>query len=205
MDATYTFYVNVKLAPGASGTSNITIKNTLDGNVTYTNLYDTPLQVSSENWTQLSGDFTYTGSDQIFVYIKGPTIGEGLGNFYIDDFSLVPEGSGPVNFTDINDVVDIGAYEFTASLSTDNNTVIDNTYDIYGYPNPASTSMTLLGISAESTIQVFDLLGKPYQIKIQSAPQTSSTVIDISGLARGMYIIKIENNKTRKTIKFIKQ
>lgn len=205
MDATYTFYVNVKLAPGASGTSNITIKNTLDGNVTYTNLYDTPLQVSSENWMQLSGDFTYTGSDQIFVYIKGPTIGEGLGNFYIDDFSLVPEGSGPVNFTDINDVVDIGAYEFTASLSTDNNTVIDNTYDIYGYPNPASTSMTLLGISAESTIQVFDLLGKPYQIKIQSAPQTSSTVIDISGLARGMYIIKIENNKTRKTIKFIKQ
>ena len=205
VDATYTFYVNVKLATGVSGTSNITIKNTLDGDVTYTNLYDTPIQVSSENWTQLSGDFTYTGSDQIFVYIKGPTTGEGLGNFYIDDFSLVPEGSGPVNFTDINDVVDIGAYEFTASLSTDNNTVIYNTYDIYGYPNPASTSMTLSGVSAESTIQVFDLLGKPYQIKIQSAPQTSSTVIDISGLARGMYIIKIENNKTRKTIKFIKQ
>lgn len=205
VDDTYTFYVNVKLAPGASGTSNITIKNTLDGDATYTNLYDTPLQVSSENWTQLSGDFTYTGSDQIFVYIKGPTTGEGLGNFYIDDFSLVPQGSGPVNFTDINDVVDIGAYEFNASLSTDNNTVIDNSHDIYGFPNPATTTITLSGVSAENTIQIFDLLGKTYRIKPQSAPQTSLTLIDISGLARGMYIIKIGNNKTRKTIKFIKQ
>ena len=117
IDDTYTFYVSVKLAENASGTSDITIKNTLNDEVTYTNLLESPTTVTDNEWTALSGDYTYTGSDQIFVYVKGPTQAQGGGDFYIDDFSLVPQGSPPVNFNDISDVVDIGAYEFTSMLS----------------------------------------------------------------------------------------
>ena len=37
------------------------------------------------------------------------------GDYYIDDFSLVAQGLPPVDFSNIDDVVDIGAYEFTDS------------------------------------------------------------------------------------------
>ena len=203
VDNTYTFYVNVKLATGVSGTSNITIKNTLNGDDTYTNLYDPPLQVSSENWTQLSGDFTYTGSDQIFVYIKGPTQAQGGGNFYIDDFSLVPQGSPPVNFNDISDVVDIGAYEFTSTLSLDDSNSSINPL-VKVYPNPATNEITLSEEFGKDQLILFDLLGKNYPIKLMNN-FNSSTNIDISSLSSGLYFIKIINEKSIKSIKFFKE
>lgn len=203
VDNTYTFYVNVKLATGVSGTSNITIKNTLNGDDTYTNLYDSPLQVSSENWTQLSGDFTYTGSDQIFVYIKGPTQAQGGGNFYIDDFSLVPQGSPPVNFNDISDVVDIGAYEYTSTLSLDDSNSSINPL-VKVYPNPATNEITLSEEFGKDQLILFDLLGKNYPIKLMDN-FNSSTNIDISSLSSGLYFIKIINEKSIKSIKFFKE
>ena len=203
VDNTYTFYVNVKLATGVSGTSNITIKNTLNGDDTYTNLYDPPIQVSSENWTQLSGDFTYTGSDQIFVYIKGPTQAQGGGNFYIDDFSLVPQGSPPVNFNDISDVVDIGAYEFTSTLSLDDSNSSINPL-VKVYPNPATNEITLSEEFGKDQLILFDLLGKNYPIKLMNN-FNSSTNIDISSLSSGLYFIKIINEKSIKSIKFFKE
>ena len=203
VDNTYTFYANVKLATGVSGTSNITIKNTLNGDDTYTNLYDPPLQVSSENWTQLSGDFTYTGSDQIFVYIKGPTQAQGGGDFYIDDFSLVPQGSPPVNFNDISDVVDIGAYEFTSTLSLDDSNSSINPL-VKVYPNPATNEITLSEEFGKDQLILFDLLGKNYPIKLMNN-FNSSTNIDISSLSSGLYFIKIINEKSIKSIKFFKE
>ena len=203
VDNTYTFYANVKLATGVSGTSNITIKNTLNGDDTYTNLYDPPLQVSSENWTQLSGDFTYTGSDQIFVYIKGPTQAQGGGNFYIDDFSLVPQGSPPVNFNDISDVVDIGAYEFSSTLSLDDSNSSINPL-VKVYPNPATNEITLSEEFGKDQLILFDLLGKNYPIKLMNN-FNSSTNIDISSLSSGLYFIKIINEKSIKSIKFFKE
>ena len=203
VDNTYTFYANVKLATGVSGTSNITIKITLNGDDTYTNLYDPPLQVSSENWTQLSGDFTYTGSDQIFVYIKGPTQAQGGGDFYIDDFSLVPQGSPPVNFNDISDVVDIGAYEFTSTLSLDDSNSSINPL-VKVYPNPATNEITLSEEFGKDQLILFDLLGKNYPIKLMNN-FNSSTNIDISSLSSGLYFIKIINEKSIKSIKFFKE
>ena len=203
IDDTYTFYVNVKLAENASGTSDITIKSTLNDVVTYTNLLESPTTVTDNAWTELSGDFTYTGSDQIFVYIKGPTLAQGGGNFYIDDFSLVPQGSPPVNFDDISDVVDIGAYEFTSTLSSDDsNTSI--TQVIKAYPNPATNEITLSEEFGKNQIILFDLLGKNYPIKLINN-FNYSTSIDISGLSKGLYFIKIINDKSIKSIKFIKE
>lgn len=203
IDDTYTFYVNVKLAENASGTSDITIKSTLNDVVTYTNLLESPTTVTDNEWTELSGDFTYTGSDQIFVYIKGPTQAQGGGNFYIDDFSLVPQGSPPVNFNDISDVVDIGAYEYSSTLSLDDsNSSIKQVINVY--PNPATNEITLSEEFGKNQIILFDLLGKNYPIKLINN-FNSSTRIDISSLSRGLYFIKIVNNKSIKSIKFIKE
>ena len=203
IDDTYTFYVSVKLAENASGTSDITIKNTLNDEVTYTNLLESPTTVTDNEWTALSGDYTYTGSDQIFVYVKGPTQAQGGGDFYIDDFSLVPQGSPPVNFNDISDVVDIGAYEFTSTLSLDDSNSSINPL-VKVYPNPATNEITLSEEFGKDQLILFDLLGKNYPIKLMNN-FNSTTNIDISSLSSGLYFIKIINEKSIKSIKFFKE
>ncbi len=114
---TYTFNVWVKLAEGESGNSQITIKNT-DTNQ-YVNVTD-QVQVSDQEWTLVSGDFTYEQENNMFVYVKGPSVVNGVGaEYYIDDFSLVLQGSPPVDFNSSGDIIDIGAYEYTdASIDT---------------------------------------------------------------------------------------
>ena len=171
--------------------------------VTYTNLLESPTVVSDDEWTVLSGDFTYGGSDQIFVYVKGPTQAQGGGDFYIDDFSLVPQGSPPVNFNDISDVVDIGAYEFSPALSLDD-TNSSITSVINAYPNPATNKITLSEKFSKNQIILFDLLGKNYPVKLINN-YNSSTKLDISNLSGGLYFVKIINDNSSKSIKFIKE
>ena len=129
INESYTFSVKVKLASGASGTADITIRNNFNSEVTFTNLLSSPISVNDQNWTELTGNFTYTGSDEIFVYIKGPTQSEGHGDFYIDDFSIVPQGSNPVDFNNVNLTVDIGAYELIATTWSGN---IDSDWNTSG-------------------------------------------------------------------------
>ena len=108
---TYTFYVWVKLAEGETGTSQLTIKDT-DQNEYY-NLTET-IEVSDQEWTLLTADFTHNISNNFFLYVKGPPVQGGVGaSYYIDDFSLVTEGSPAVDFENSGDIVDIGAYEFS--------------------------------------------------------------------------------------------
>ena len=108
---TYTFYVWVKLADGETGTSQLTIKDT-DQNEYY-NLTEA-IEVTDQEWTLLTADFTHNISNNFFLYVKGPPVQGGVGaSYYIDDFSLVTEGSPAVDFENSGDIVDIGAYEFS--------------------------------------------------------------------------------------------
>ena len=108
---TYTFYVWVKLADGETGTSQLTIKDT-DQNEYY-NLTET-IEVTDQEWTLLTADFTHDISNNLFLYVKGPPVQGGIGaDYYIDDFSLVNQGSPAVDFENFGDIVDIGAYEFS--------------------------------------------------------------------------------------------
>jgi len=110
---TYTFYVWVKLAEGETGTSQLTIKDT-DQNEYY-NLTDA-IEVSDQEWTLLTADFTHTISNNFFLYVKGPPVQGGVGaDYYIDDFSLVTQGSPAVDFENSGNIVDIGAYEFSVN------------------------------------------------------------------------------------------
>ena len=198
---TYTFYVNVKLADGGTGTSEITIKNTLGDDVTYSNLTENgPKTVNNQNWTQLNGDFTYTGSDQIFVYIKGPTLADGAGSFYIDDFSLVPQDSDPVNFENISDdVIDIGAYESSTTLGLESEQSLNNLVKLF--PNPASSSINLIGVHNLKNIQLYDILGRQHLLKEHPQNVGKKIIININHLTSGMYLIKFNDE----VIKFIKQ
>ena len=110
---TYTFYVWVKLAEGETGTSQLTIKDTDENE--YYNLTET-VEVSDQEWTLLTADFNHEISNNFFLYVKGPPVQGGVGaDFYIDDFSLVTQGSPAVDFENSGDIVDIGAYEFSVN------------------------------------------------------------------------------------------
>ena len=200
---TYTFYISVKLGQGFSGTSDITIKNTLNGVDTYTSLLDSPITVKDNEWTELSGNYTYTESDQIFVYIKGPTISSGGGNFYIDDFSLVPQGVSPVNFDNISDLPDIGAYEYDGTLNLFENFSSTKKDEMKLFPNPAKNNITLSNMIENSKILIYDILGKDHLVK-NLRENTSTKTLDISHLKKGVYILKTVNNKQTKTKTFIK-
>ena len=108
---TYTFYTWVKLAEGETGTAQLTIKDTDENE--YYNLTE-PIEASDQEWTLLTADFTHDISNNLFLYVKGPPVQGGIGaDYYIDDFSLVNQGSPAVDFVNSGDIIDIGAYEFS--------------------------------------------------------------------------------------------
>ena len=202
---TYTFYVWVKLASGGAGNAQITIKNTTLN--TYTSV-TTSTAVNDQDWTLLTGDFTYPSSDLMFAYVKGPNVGDGVvSDFYIDDFTLVPQGSAEVDFSNIDndDVVDIGAYEFinTTAGVWDNDTLNGQ---IFVYPNPARNQITISKYTANDQIEVMDLLGKYYQFSNQENTLDKTLTLDVSSLSKGIYLVKIRNSYTNsfQTLKFLK-
>ena len=202
---TYTFYVWVKLASGGAGNAQITVKNTTLN--TYSSV-TTSTAVNDQGWTLLTGDFTYPSSDPMFAYVKGPNVGdEVVSDFYIDDFTLVPQGSAEVDFSNIdsNDAVDIGAYEYinTTAGVWDN----DNRYgQIFLYPNPAKNQITISKYTANDQIEVMDLFGKYYQLSNQQNTLNKTLTLDVSNLSTGIYLVKIRNtyNNSFQSLKFLK-
>ena len=202
---TYTFYVWVKLASGGSGNAQITIKNTALN--TYTSV-TTSTAVNDQGWTLLTGDFTYPSNDPMFAYVKGPNVGDGVvSDFYIDDFTLVPQGSAEVDFSNINgnDIVDIGAYEFiNATAGVWDNDTQDG--HVFLYPNPANNQITISKYTANDQIEVMDLLGKYYQLPNKEHTLNKTLTLDVSSLSTGIYLLKIRNQYTNsfQTLKFLK-
>jgi len=204
---TYTFYVSVKLPPGASGTADLTIRSDVAGSdPVYTSFYYSPVTVSDEDWTILKADYTHSSEpDNFWFYVKGPSVVDEVGSdFYIDDFSLVPQGSAPVDFMNSNDVVDIGAYEFGRALSTNKNS-LDISDGVSVFPNPSKNKITVSGINSDSEILIFDVLGKNYKTNPNKELKSGSISLNISALKAGIYIIKIVNKDNSKSIKFIKE
>lgn len=197
---TYDFYVWVKLAEGVSGASQLTIKNT-DEN-TYDNL-TSQVNVSDQDWTQLTANYTYTDQANLFLYVKGPATENGVGgDYYIDDFSLVTEGSQPVDFTNIDDVVDIGAYEFIdSSLFIDD---LANSYEpAYKiYPNPTSNYIYIDNIEFNDLISIYNIVG---QLVYYDNSNGSEKTIDLTKLDSGIYLLKISNNNNSFTYRIIKK
>ena len=174
---TYTFYVSVKLTPGSSGTADLTIRS----------------------------DLADSDSDSFWFYVKGPSVVDGeAASFYIDDFSLVSQGSGPVDFSSSENIIDIGAYEYI-DPSLGFQFYEFNLQTSFIYPNPARDSVFVSGVSSESTIVIIDLLGKKYDLTKTIQLQSNGISFDINSLRTGFYLIKVFNNNSSKTFKLFKE
>ncbi len=204
---TYTFYVWVKLAEG-SGPVQLVVKSTVNAatetgedQITYTNLASET--ATTNGWVQLKDDYTHTQNDQSFLYIKGPSVSNEQGvDYFIDDFSLVTQGTGEVDFTDTGNVVDIGAYEYQAGLSISDNPM--QAKAVYAYPNPTKDILTLINLMAQESVGVYDLLGRKQSIEQERNAERLK--LNVSNLKRGLYFINVSNsNGDTKTISFIKK
>lgn len=60
------------------------------------------------------------------------------------------------------------------------------------YPNPCTNSFNLLRSSKEDIIDIFDISGK--RVMQQIAPNDGETVINISGLNKGVYFVRVTND-----------
>tara|TARA_B110000914_G_scaffold217227_1_gene223097 strand:- start:90 stop:1964 length:1875 start_codon:yes stop_codon:yes gene_type:complete len=204
---TYTFYVSVKLTPGSSGTADLTIRSDFaDSDSVYTSLLSNPVTVSDQSWTLLSGNYTHASEPETFwFYVKGPSVVDGeAASFYIDDFSLVSQGSGPVDFSSSENIIDIGAYEYI-DPSLGFQFYEFNLQTSFIYPNPARDSVFVSGVSSESTIVIIDLLGKKYDLTKTIQLQSNGISFDINSLRTGFYLIKVFNNNSSKTFKLFKE
>jgi hypothetical protein len=68
-------------------------------------------------------------------------------------------------------------------------------------PNPTANDLTIRGLTYETTISVFDVVGRLVSEKLVSA---SSNNLSVGDLASGLYIIRFRKNKVVKGVKFVK-
>ena len=86
------------------------------------------------------------------------------------------------------------------SVLSDTNYSLDKKTSIY--PNPATENYIYVRSNEKVTVKIFSLLGKKL---IQNIIEPSNNKMDISIIKSGVYIIKISNNSSSITRKFIKK
>ena len=206
VDENYTIYLWVKNTQ-PNGTAQLTVHETINGAPSYNNI-TSPIEISSNEWTLLSADYTHQNYSD-FLYVKGPPVVNGTGvDFFIDNFSLVSQGSPEVDFTSVDDIVDIGAYEYIEpSLSIDEwGNDIKSHHDIALFPNPVSNELHLINLDLQSKIKIVDISGRKYDVKAIPNLEQQSLKITLSHLKSGTYIVQVLSEKgMTKSFKIIKQ
>jgi hypothetical protein len=69
------------------------------------------------------------------------------------------------------------------------------------YPNPANDKLSIESLQ-KATIEILNIQG---QIILQQLIQQGKTYIDISGLAKGVYILRLSNNDKTEVTRIIKE
>ena len=70
------------------------------------------------------------------------------------------------------------------------------------YPNPASDTLTIAAANAIQSVSIYSIVG---QEVLTVMPSTNESVIDVSSLESGIYIVRTQSNGTVTSEKFIKK
>ena len=207
IDKNYTIYLWVKNTQ-PTGTAQLTVRETVGANVSYNNITN-PIEINNNEWTLLSADYTHTQNDDSFLYVKGPPVVNGAGvDYFIDNFSLVSQGSPEVDFSSVGNIVDIGAYEYIEpSLSIDEwGNEMKSHHDVTLFPNPVLNELHLINLDLQSKIKIVDITGRKFDVKAIQNQKQQGIKVDLSHLKSGTYFIQILSEKgTAKSFKIIKQ
>lgn len=118
-------------------------------------------------------------------------------------FSVVTALSANGNFVgglgaDFNEMATKGfIIDISSALSVD---MVENG-DVSVFPNPVKDILNITGTTEVVSVDVYDVLGK----KVMSFNEMTSGAINISSLAKGVYIVKLNTEFGSKTVKIIKE
>jgi len=84
-------------------------------------------------------------------------------------------------------------------LHTENVETVD---DFKYYPNPVKNKLSLKGKSVIQQVTIYNMLG---QQVLSTAPNTLESIVNMSILNTGTYVVQVTINKLTKTIRVIKQ
>ncbi len=121
-------------------------------------------------------EFEYTILDNTTSIQVQVLLGNYEGTYFLDDFETSIENS--------------------EILSIDNETELIKKKNIY--PNPSSKFITISGIQKEQAYKIYTLLG----VEIVKGLINVNETIDVQNFRKGLYLLKLENDKP---IKFIKE
>ena len=167
--------------------SGLTIVNSIDE--------DGFSNIASANLTSTSTAnplFTNASSNDFTLQSGSPAVDSG-------NNSSLPAGittdlSGNIRI--FNTTVDMGAYEYNSTLGLGNVEAISS---LKLYPNPTSSILNIKTNVAIENIAVYNLQG-------QKVLESTKDTIDVSTMAKGMYVIKVQTASGRFLIKrFIKE
>lgn len=103
-----------------------------------------------------------------------------------------PTASGWGNVADDIKITVVAA----GTLSTKNK----NAFEFKAFPNPVKDVLRINTLEAISKVEVFDLLGKSVLTQYNVMDQ-----VDVSGLKKSIYLVKLTSNKGVSTKKFVKE
>lgn len=89
------------------------------------------------------------------------------------------------------------SYKATDALSLEDNTLTK----VKLYPNPASNNIRFTNVQ-EATIMITDVTGK---VVLQTEGVDENSIINVSSLNSGIYLVNIKNESMNETIKFVKK
>ncbi len=140
---------------------------------------------SSYKWTITPSDYQFTGSATSTD--RNPTVSfQKLGMYTVKLDATNINGNGTLTKTNFIQVVASG----TENIKTDNISI---------YPNPATHLITVKGLPENSTLNLMNVSGQNFMIKLNSENQ-----LDVSHLPRGIYFLSIEaESKLTRLGKFI--
>ena len=130
----------------------------------------------------LNGDYSLQSTS--------PAVDEGDNSF--SNLNLDLSGNPRI----VNNTVDLGAYEYTGTLSIDDNTTISNDFKLY--PNPVKNILNIKTNAVIDNVEVYSVMG-------QKVMSVNAKTIDVSQLKQGIYLLKIEAGDAKyKSLRFIK-
>jgi hypothetical protein len=110
----------------------------------------------------------------------------------LNGWALIPNSPHPTNHSWLYQTTTggLGKEEYLNSFSS----------KIKIFPNPATTTLTIDGLSTKAISEIYDISGK-----LLLTNQLNTNQIDINGLANGMYFIKLTTKEGSAVRKFVKE
>ena len=181
----------------------------LDNNVSYVTI--SPNGATDITLTFTSFEFA-TGGDYIAIY-DGPD--ENAPNIGFYNGTALPNGGtitssgGALTIKEVtNGFGSFPGFEASWSCFVSNDPTIDVFQNLRVYPNPTSGILNVIFDyegTADLKVEVADLYGKVHKSMTDRAANRFETQMDVSNLAAGIYLLRINNGQTTLTKKIVIQ